>query len=189
MTTLRRELRQNIKNVLKSHLDPEACPSLLEELVAVFDKFRAPKAKGLDWLIAAGVNSEEIIRLADNEQRESELLDHYEREMGYNPLTWSGSLERLRRFLLTKTPEEISTFAAWSKREYSPLSPTQARRNPDLVIDCWPQAFAAEKADTDPRYQPYTAEDNLNLITPERAAELLAKAKRKAKDENIFSEG
>lgn len=102
--------------------------------------------KSLDWMIAAGVPSEEIARLSKEEQDSKAITDHYEREMGYNPLAWSGNLERLKRFLLSKTPEEITAFAAWSKKPYSPLSPTQARKNPNLVIDCWPQSVTETEA-------------------------------------------
>lgn len=84
----------------------------------------------------------------DETKHRDEIAAHYESEMGYNPLQWwtDKKLMRLLKFLLTKTPAEITTFANWSKREYSPLSPTQARKNPDLVIECWPQACQTTEA-------------------------------------------
>jgi hypothetical protein len=61
--------------------------------------------------------------------------------MGYSPLAWSGRLDRLRKFLLTKSTDEIRTFAAWSRKEFSTFTPAKARQFPDMVIDLWPQAF------------------------------------------------
>jgi hypothetical protein len=99
-----------------------------------------------DWLIAGGVSSEEIARLNAKEQAEKKVTDHYERKMGYNPLPWhtNKDLEALLRFLLDKSAEEITTFAEWSRKDFSPLSPAKARQYPRLVIECWPQAFADE---------------------------------------------
>jgi len=95
----------------------------------------------LDWLIQAGVSSEEIASLNEKERHSKEITDLYEKVMGYSPLNWSGRLDRLRRFLLTKTPDEIKTFAAWSRKEFSTFTPAKARQFPDMVIDLWPQAF------------------------------------------------
>jgi len=52
MQTLRREVRQEIENILKKY-DIEDRDALFEELVAVFDKERKPEKKGdlVDGLI------------------------------------------------------------------------------------------------------------------------------------------
>jgi hypothetical protein len=63
--------------------------------------------------------------------------------MGYNPLPWwsNRDLLALLKFLLTKSPEEVKTFAAWSRRQYSTFDPAKARQYPRRVIEFWPQAF------------------------------------------------
>jgi hypothetical protein len=53
-------------------------------------------------------------------------------------------LDRLRRFLVTKSEADIRTFAAWSRRPYSAFSPAKARSYPQQVVDNWPQAFEPE---------------------------------------------
>jgi len=52
MQTLRREIRQEIENILKKY-DIEDRDALFEELVAIFDKERKPEKKGdlVDGLI------------------------------------------------------------------------------------------------------------------------------------------
>ena len=52
MQTLRREVRQEIENILKKY-DIEDRDALFEELVAIFDEVRKPEKKGdsLDGLI------------------------------------------------------------------------------------------------------------------------------------------
>jgi hypothetical protein len=96
-----------------------------------------------EWAILAGqeVNPEaQAARI-----REDALLSEYERAMGYNPLDWtSPKLDRLRRFLVTKSEADIRTFAAWSRRPYSAFSPAKARSYPQQVVDNWPQAFEPE---------------------------------------------
>lgn len=126
-------------------LDDDKLARSLNESETTTKKVTINSKIGIGWLVAAGVSSEEIAKVVENEQRENELLNLFEQEMGYNPLSWTGNLERLKRFLLSKTPEEITTFAIWSKKPYSPLSPTQARKNPNLVIDCWPQSVKASE--------------------------------------------
>lgn len=105
-----------------------------------------PPGSGIDWMIAAGVPDEEIERVLEKEKREKDILDHYERVMGYNPLGWDADkkLARLKRHLLGKTKEEITTFAEWSKRDYSSFTPSKARQYPEMVIDLWLQAFAPQ---------------------------------------------
>lgn len=95
------------------------------------------------WLIAAGVSSEENARINQKIQAEKEVTDSWERAMSYNPLPWGSEkgLRELKKFLLTKTPGEVAQFAAWARREFSPLSPAKARQNPTLVIELWPLAF------------------------------------------------
>ena len=102
-----------------------------------------------DWLLAAGVPSEEIAKHNTTEQAEKRILDHFERAMGYNPLDWYSNkdLSALRKFLMTKTTEEIDTFAAWSKQKYSTLTPAKVRQYPRMAIDLWPQVSPVEEAD------------------------------------------
>lgn len=105
------------------------------------------------------LNDKKMAALLPADQAEVEMVKHrdeianlYESEMGYNPLQWwtDRKLIRLLKFLVKQTPEDIKTFAAWSKQPFSPLSPTQARKNPDLVAECWPQAFPTSKSENRP---------------------------------------
>lgn len=147
--TLRRELIQKLFQVLQDKevymfTDIDKLSGILADAAlevagiakrATFDLSQA----GIEWAIAAGedIPQERLDRL----QAEQALLDEYERAMGYNPLPWtSPKLDKLRRFLVTKSLEEIRTFAAWSRREYSSFSPAKARSFPEQVIDNWPQA-------------------------------------------------
>ena len=96
---------------------------------------------GLDWQVAGGVPSEEIVELDKTFALRKERTDEYERVMGYNPLNWgSKELAPLEKFLAKQSLEDIRRFAIWSKREYSTLNPAKARQYPRLVIDLWPQA-------------------------------------------------
>ena len=99
--------------------------------------------ESIEWMIAAGVSKEEIEKVLEKERRAKEVCDCYEKNMGYNPLPW-GKLERLKRFLMTKTTDEIKTFATWSKGKFSAFTPAKARLYPDMVIDLFPQAFLTE---------------------------------------------
>jgi hypothetical protein len=97
--------------------------------------------KSLDWLIAAGVSSEEIEKTLVKERLSKEITDCWEKEMGYSPLPWM-KLEPLRRFLITKSCAEIKIFAKWSKREYSTFTPAKARLYPEMVKDAEEQDAA-----------------------------------------------
>jgi hypothetical protein len=103
---------------------------------------------GIDWMIAAGIPKEEMEKVLEQEKHAKEITDCYEKAMGYNPLPWA-KLEPLKRFLLTKTPEEIKQFAAWSRKEYSTFTPAKARQYPEMVRDLWPQAFQVEETHED----------------------------------------
>lgn len=113
-----------------------------------------PENSDTSWLIAAGVNSTEIARLNEKEEKEKGVAARWEREMSYNPLPWwtDKNLGALLRFLMDKTEDEVKTFAAWSRKEFSPLSPTQARKNPRLVIDLWQQAFPVKEPEKKHRH-------------------------------------
>ena len=100
---------------------------------------------GLGWGIALDLPSEELARLSETENSIKERTDEYERAMGYSPLSWgSKDLEPLAKFLSKQTPEDIRSFAEWSKNPYNGLSPAKARQFPRLVIDLWPQACPPE---------------------------------------------
>lgn len=103
-------------------------------------KVALPPGSGIDWLIAAGAQPEEVQKTLTKESKIREVTEAYEKYMGFNPLEWS-KMERLQKFLLTKTTEEIKTFAEWSKRDYSTFTPAKARQYPNMVIDLFPQAF------------------------------------------------
>jgi hypothetical protein len=105
------------------------------------------KNAGMDWQLKAGLSSEEIAKHLAREQTEKDRAILYEKCMGYGSLPfWTDKgLGRLLKFLLTKTPEEIKTFAEWSKRPYAGLNPVKARQYPNLVIECWDQAFGREE--------------------------------------------
>ena len=117
--------------------------------------------QSLEWMIAGGASEEEIAILLENEKKVKLICDTYEQSMGYNPLPWS-KMDRLKKFLLTKTVEEIQAFAAWSLGKYSGLSPTKARQNPDMVIDLWPQAFIHPQ---ESKPQPYTEPKEAEYVT------------------------
>jgi len=164
--TLRRELR------LKFHDIVVDCPliggegdeteRLVDALadaaleVAGISKKSIPESFGMDWKIAAGMSDEEVARSAAKEQSERDRASLYEREMGYNPLNWwsDKKLTRLLHFLMDKTPDQIETFAAWSKAKYSSLTPVKARLDPEKVIDLWPQAFSAPQEPELPYFVP-----------------------------------
>lgn len=120
----------------------------------------------LDWAIAANLTSEEVAGFASREQAEKDRAILYEQEMGYGSLPfWTDKgLGRLLKFLLTKTPEEIKTFAEWSKRPYAGLNPVKARQYPNLVIECWDQAFDIGKRGSDIKY--YQPEDESKFVPP-----------------------
>lgn len=147
--TLRRQLRNEFENILSRYPDKFTLPeyeSLAEiladatlEVSGISKKVTLPEKAGVDWLIAGGVPSDKIAELNAKENRTRSLCDAYERAMGFNPLPW-GKLEKLQKFLYTKTIDEIKQFAAWSKSKYSGFSPAKARMYPNMVIDLWPQS-------------------------------------------------
>lgn len=147
--TLRRELRKKIEDVLRSKLG-EADQDLVDLLADATLGIRGIQNAGIDWQIAAGLSSEEIAKQNRQTASEAAILSHYEREMVYPTLDWDSDrrLERLRKFLITKTTGEITRFAEWSKRKYSDFTPSKARQYPELVIDLWNQA-EPEKKDAD----------------------------------------
>jgi hypothetical protein len=124
------------------------------------------KNAGTDWQIKAGLSSEDIAGHLAREQAEKDRAILYEKCMGYGSLPfWTDKgLERLLKFLLTKTPEEIKTFAEWSKRPYAGLNPVKARQYPNLVIECWDQAFSVEKSESEIKY--YQPEDESKYVPP-----------------------
>lgn len=95
------------------------------------------------WLLKGGVSSEEIAALTEKATREKAAAELWEREMGYNPLSWwdDRKLTTLLRFLVDCSPDEIHAFADWCKRPFSSFSPAKARQHPELVRELWPQAF------------------------------------------------
>jgi hypothetical protein len=107
-----------------------------------------PPGSGIDWLIASGATPEAVQKTLDKEARIREVTQAYEKYMGYSPLEW-GKLERLQRFLLTKSVEDIQAFAKWSKREYSVFRPEKARLYPNMVIEMWGLAFEKPAAEQD----------------------------------------
>jgi len=117
---------------------------IIDELVKAVLHRDPPPEFGIDWGIAADLSNEKLAEMGAREQKERDVAANYEAAMGYNPLPWwnDKALARLLRFLLDKTPEEIKTFAAWSKRDYSTFDPSKARQYPDRVIEFWPLAFA-----------------------------------------------
>ena len=133
--------------------DSQSTPSVLEDSIkrglkkedinisSISSSKKVPES--VEWMIAAGVSSGEIADLTAKERHSKEITDCYEKEMGYNNLPW-GKLERLKKFLLAKTPEEIKQFAVWSKGKFSAFTPAKARLYPDMVIDLFPQAFLTE---------------------------------------------
>ena len=146
------ECENSALNVVDSALNVAECgvkPRLIEDSIkkelkkdnTKITKESISSKAGLDWLIAGGASQEEVTAVVDNEKRAKVATDTYEQYMGFNPLPWSGKLERLKKFLMTKTEREIRTFATWCKRDFSSFTPSKARLNPDMVIDLWPQAF------------------------------------------------
>lgn len=121
----------------------------------------ALEEKSLDAAILGGVSSDKIAAIAAKEQHEKDVAASFERAMGYNPLDWwsDKNLQSLLRFLLDKTEDEIKTFAAWSKSQYSSLKPAKARQYPRLVMDCW------------------------NLAMPDKPESAWEKQKREAREE------
>jgi len=130
-------------------------------------KVTLPAGSGLDWKIAApDLTTDQLEAHLAKEAKIREVTNAYESAMGYNPLEWA-KLDRLQRFLLTKTVQEIQTFAKWSRREFSTFTPAKARQNPNLVIDLWPQAFTTPDTTRTLPEKP----DTRKMITPEMIAE------------------
>lgn len=176
--TLRRELRKKFIEVLKDYIEVLNDYSAIREVVA--DKLadvaletagiKKFEPRTLDWGIAANLSSEELSQFNEQEQRERSVADLWEKKMGYNPLPWwtDKDLKALLHFLMSKTTDEIETFASWSRREFSPLSPVKAREMPRRVIENWPQAFAAKEAE--PSYYKRPAvldEDESQYVIPD----------------------
>jgi hypothetical protein len=180
MQTLRRELRQVIKEVLKEqavnismwidYKDPESETVYDHLLDVVSDKIAdavlevkgiAKVNPGVEWMVLGGVSTEEIAKIQQEEIVSKEKTDEYERTMGYNPLSW-GKMERLRKFISSKPLEEIRKFAIWSRKDFSQLSPSKALQFPDLVIELWPQA--CPKVVERPIQKPVEKEDETKYV-------------------------
>lgn len=149
MQTLRREIRK----ILEKHFPGEnqekinACADEILRLRAL--NHPVMQNAGIDWLVAAGVSADELNETLERERLEESVASLYESAMGYNPLPWHSErdLEKLLKFLVTKPPEEIQRFAAWSRRPYSTFDPAKARQYPLRVIDFWPLAQEAQAAE------------------------------------------
>jgi hypothetical protein len=158
MRTLRREIRK----ILERHFpgeNQEVINACADEIL----KLRALNANvmqnaGIDWLVAAGASVDEINETLERECQEETIAALYEKAMGYNPLPWHSErdLEKLLRFLVTKSPDEIKRFAAWSRRPYSTFDPAKARQYPLRVIDFWPLAQEAQVAEQSGQRRDYT---------------------------------
>jgi len=108
-----------------------------------YHKVKIPEGSSIDWLIASGADKAQIQAVLDKESKIREVTQAYEAAMGYSPLDWR-KLDRLQRFLLTKSVEDIKTFAKWSKRQYSVFTPAKARLYPNMVLEMWNLAFEKE---------------------------------------------
>ena len=156
MQTLRRELRQKFEAILYNNTTRDSI-DMAEDLadaaleVAGIARTAIPEGSDPSWGMMAGETSESIALGNAKILREREVASTWEKLMGYNPLEWWSDrrLEKLLRFLSGKTPEEMRTFAAWSKRPFSSFGPEKARQNPQIVIDLWPQAFVAAAGDAE----------------------------------------
>jgi hypothetical protein len=133
--TLRKEIRNILSKYFNDDTLKDACADELLQLRA-FGGITNHNL-GVDWMIGAGIKSEEIARVNKVVASQKEVTDLYEQSMKYPPLTWSGELARLRDFLITKPPDEIRNFAKWSRREYSTFDPVKAKRFPLDVITFW----------------------------------------------------
>ena len=144
-------LEEDLGHIIDFDEYPDDLSKLVERLVCVAiepKRVTLPPGSGIDWLIASGAKPEEVQKTLDKEAKIREVTQAYEKFMGYSPLEWS-KLERLQRFLLTKSVEDIQTFARWSKREYSVFRPEKARLYPNMVIEMWPLAFEKATAEQD----------------------------------------
>jgi len=130
---------ENSENVLKTAPELESLTRTINNKESL--KKDITEKGGVSWSILGGLSSEEVAKHSAAENAIKESTDEFERQMGYNPLSWgSKDLEPLAKFLAKQTLHDIRRFADWSKREFSPLSPAKARQYPRLVIDLWPQA-------------------------------------------------
>ena len=125
----------------------ELIEKLADSALSSGHRVTIPPGSDIGWLVAgANPDQQAVQQTLDKEAKIREVTQAYEKYMGFNPLEW-GKLERLQKFLLTKSVEEIKTFAAWSRKEYSTLTPPKARQYPQLVIDCWNLAFEKPTAE------------------------------------------
>ena len=167
MQTLRREIRQEIENILKKY-NIEDRDALFEELVAIFDEVRKPEKKGdlVDGMLYYAEQAK-----ARGEDKVEEVLNALERLLHRN-IQRSGQWQDLARWMLKrKESEPYQRWADWYMADAFQAK-TSWRLTPDQVRACWPQAFAEpEPAADDARYKPYTVEDSMTFITPEEARE------------------
>ena len=136
MQTLRREIRQEIENILKKY-DIEDRDALFEELVAIFDEVRKPEKKGdlVDGMLYYAEQAK-----ARGEDKVEEVLNALERLLRRN-IQRSGAWQDLAKWMLKR--KESEPYKKWA--EWYMGDPFQAktswRLTPDQVRACWPQAF------------------------------------------------
>lgn len=180
MTTLQRELRTVFLEILTKYGIQEN-KALADELASAAKEWRYSK-KG-DILGGALFFAQRAKERG--EDKIEDVLCDLERLL-CRKIDRTGQWQDLAKWMLK---QETKPYQQWAQHYMSdPFNAkTSWRMTPAQVRASWPQAFkeAAEAGDNMPELLPgqtctYTAEDNLNLITPERAAELLAKARRKA---------
>lgn len=128
----------------------------LAEVAMLRGKPELPPGSGIDWLLRAGADESELKVTLSREDKIREVTNAYEKAMGFPPLEWA-KMDRLQKFLCTKTVEEIKTFAKWSKRQFSSFTPTKARLFPNVVIDLWLQAFEETE-------ESHTNQDTINEV-------------------------
>ena len=136
MQTLRREIRQEIENILKKY-NIEDRDALFEELVAIFDEVRKPEKKGdlVDGMLYYAEQAK-----ARGEDKVEEVLNALERLLRRN-IQRSGAWQDLAKWMLKRNESE--PYKKWA--EWYMGDPFQAktswRLTPDQVRACWPQAF------------------------------------------------
>jgi len=136
MQTLRREIRQEIENILKKY-DIEDRDALFEELVPIFDEVRKPEKKGdlVDGMLYYAEQAK-----ARGEDKVEEVLNALERLLRRN-IQRSGQWQDLAKWMLKRNESE--PYKKWA--EWYMGDPFQAktswRLTPDQVRACWPQAF------------------------------------------------
>lgn len=151
MSNERRQIRKVVEEILAENKIEtfEICDKITDAVLAVIEKTR-PRIKTVDsveWMIAAGVPSEDIAPILEAEKLAKEVEDAFEHALHFNPLPWDSAPKwmRLKKFIITEYQKNKNVFKNFDTErknggQYSKLpSNPKIYQDPDLLIAIWPQ--------------------------------------------------